>query len=247
MPIVDKELGVYIKDAKPDKYCNWRECPNHTYDEEINGKITMKKCAKCEFVRYCSKACQRKDWPSHKPMCRVYNLDISDWTAHHKETFKWAAKEALNAYSTTRSKTTTHLLIIDAIRSDFSGAMITPEPFVLLNADIMPFSNVADLGLPPGILDADAKKSREILSEGGLGMVVLVFRVHQRNLSSGITFKIQRHELYETPNDDYSHLQGWASFLRNTINHRLRADDLQVQSIEGAPSGTESTVDSHVQ
>jgi hypothetical protein len=29
----------------------------------------MKKCSRCEAVRYCSKECQLKDWPTHKGVC----------------------------------------------------------------------------------------------------------------------------------------------------------------------------------
>lgn len=36
------------------------------------GKIsegTIKKCGRCQFVRYCSEICQRKDWKIHKLSC----------------------------------------------------------------------------------------------------------------------------------------------------------------------------------
>ncbi|KAJ7777970.1 hypothetical protein DFH07DRAFT_901437 [Mycena maculata] len=34
------------------------------------GKPKMKKCAKCQKVRYCSEDCQRKDWAAHKSKCK---------------------------------------------------------------------------------------------------------------------------------------------------------------------------------
>ncbi|KAJ6482109.1 hypothetical protein C8R47DRAFT_982261 [Mycena vitilis] len=34
------------------------------------GKPKMKRCARCERVRYCSPGCQRKDWTTHKPKCK---------------------------------------------------------------------------------------------------------------------------------------------------------------------------------
>ena len=30
----------------------------------------LKKCGRCQLVRYCSEECQAKDWPSHKRVCR---------------------------------------------------------------------------------------------------------------------------------------------------------------------------------
>lgn len=34
----------------------------------------LKKCMQCLLARYCSKDCQRKDWPQHKAMCK--RLDV---------------------------------------------------------------------------------------------------------------------------------------------------------------------------
>jgi imidazolonepropionase-like amidohydrolase len=33
-------------------------------------KVKMAKCGKCQNVRYCSVACQRRDWPEHKIVCK---------------------------------------------------------------------------------------------------------------------------------------------------------------------------------
>lgn len=34
-------------------------------------KTTLKKCSQCKAVSYCSKACQKQDWPKHKPACNT--------------------------------------------------------------------------------------------------------------------------------------------------------------------------------
>ena len=45
----------------------------------------LRRCTGCEFVRYCSKNCQVKDWPSHKQFCQSIQTlpslrDFSDCT-----------------------------------------------------------------------------------------------------------------------------------------------------------------------
>ncbi|KAI0324944.1 hypothetical protein GY45DRAFT_1288114 [Cubamyces sp. BRFM 1775] len=35
------------------------------------GKPKLKACSGCTKVRYCSQACQKKDWPRHKPHCKA--------------------------------------------------------------------------------------------------------------------------------------------------------------------------------
>lgn len=34
------------------------------------GAGSLKLCQGCRLVRYCSKECQRRDWPVHKAFCR---------------------------------------------------------------------------------------------------------------------------------------------------------------------------------
>ena len=48
------------------KECNWNQC---------NRKdVTLKRCKKCRSVYYCSKTCQKKDWLSHKHVCKKSRL-----------------------------------------------------------------------------------------------------------------------------------------------------------------------------
>ncbi|KAJ6620497.1 hypothetical protein B0H10DRAFT_2021813 [Mycena sp. CBHHK59/15] len=42
--------------------CDFADCENY---EKLN------KCARCKTAMYCSKTCQKSDWPNHKVMCRL--------------------------------------------------------------------------------------------------------------------------------------------------------------------------------
>lgn len=35
---------------------------------------TLKRCSSCKSIYYCSKACQKKDWQHHKPLCKLIAL-----------------------------------------------------------------------------------------------------------------------------------------------------------------------------
>ncbi len=48
----------------------WAECRCSGCDQcGVQGE--MKRCAGCGFVRFCSKACQRANWPEHRASCRA--------------------------------------------------------------------------------------------------------------------------------------------------------------------------------
>ncbi|KAF9001368.1 hypothetical protein BDQ17DRAFT_1358692 [Cyathus striatus] len=49
--------------AQSSRVCQNYDCNN----SETNAK--MRSCAKCSLSYYCSKACQKVDWPRHKPGC----------------------------------------------------------------------------------------------------------------------------------------------------------------------------------
>ncbi|KZV70215.1 hypothetical protein PENSPDRAFT_651734 [Peniophora sp. CONT] len=60
------EQASFEKEKK--QFCSWRGCEYHTK----KAPSTTRQCAGCGQVRYCSKACQQKDWKEgkHKDACK---------------------------------------------------------------------------------------------------------------------------------------------------------------------------------
>ncbi|GJE92285.1 zinc finger MYND domain-containing protein [Phanerochaete sordida] len=52
------------------------------YCNERVGKSNLKKCSKCQFVRYCSHACQKAAWPMHKHACDMATTFYQDPAEH---------------------------------------------------------------------------------------------------------------------------------------------------------------------
>ncbi|KAI0077804.1 zf-MYND-domain-containing protein [Panus rudis PR-1116 ss-1] len=47
----------------------------------------LKACSRCKSAAYCSRECQKKDWPRHKPACN-HNADLAEALKGHAETLE---------------------------------------------------------------------------------------------------------------------------------------------------------------
>lgn len=69
--------------AKGNPVCHNQTCPSPILTEGSNRLA----CSRCFLVHYCSKACQKMDWATHRTKCQDYKTTCSIWkvvTAHNK-------------------------------------------------------------------------------------------------------------------------------------------------------------------
>ena len=68
---VEKEDGSGRESTKDMFCCSYRLCPSRTQGQRHMKLVKVQKCGKCRMVNYCSQDCQEKDWPEHKPLCKM--------------------------------------------------------------------------------------------------------------------------------------------------------------------------------
>ncbi|KAJ7502694.1 hypothetical protein B0H11DRAFT_646961 [Mycena galericulata] len=70
-----KSFGTSSKDIRDRRNRVKLSCPVCFKCEGPEFKLRL--CAKCNHVRYCSKECQKKDWPLHKTSCSNVNASVN--------------------------------------------------------------------------------------------------------------------------------------------------------------------------
>ncbi|KAJ7149217.1 hypothetical protein C8R43DRAFT_505086 [Mycena crocata] len=213
--IVNHRLGIFIKEEKPERVCQWSDCPHEDPDR------AMKVCARCRFVRYCSRACQRADWPQHRLYCHIPPvLDISAWMAKHYSLFHWALVEALRL-RTDPTNLLHYCLFVDIEKMDrLVNGGISPSPFLVNFAAVMKFESLSDFGAPH--VAPDESRIASIQADGGVGEGVVVFCVAPRGSRGSSFFQFQHHTISEIPpGEDSPSDEGWKSLVKGVVNGEI--------------------------
>jgi len=224
MPIINSRYGILFGDGKPDRVCEWPDCSITDY----SGR-KMKACGRCSGVRYCSKDCQRQDWPYHKTICRNPSLlDVGGWKEHYAWLFKWAAMEAFEVH-TDDWKILSNVMFVVVIRGDdLPGPM--RRPFVIQSARIMRSIDVMKTShLDGDTFSSNMDKSLEIRQNGGMGQALVVFMCLPRaNCHTDPTvYTLETYPLYDKPlRSGYTHMAQWEAVLKGVANGDISISDI---------------------
>ncbi|KAJ6500948.1 hypothetical protein C8R45DRAFT_897311 [Mycena sanguinolenta] len=221
MPIINSRYGIYIKDSKPVRVCQWIDCP----DAEIgyDGR-KMKMCAQCNVVRYCSKSCQRSDWSEHKLYCQIPPImDIGQWTETYESLFRWALIEALGLRSEP-SNVLHYGIFVKMTRMDRLMKGVAPSPFVINSLNVNRLDVMQKIMQENSWMVGDTftEASRKILDAGGIGRGIVVFLV--AGPPGGPTlFHFQYHDFREKPlgQESPSSGTGWENVVKGVVNGEI--------------------------
>ncbi|KAF9040246.1 hypothetical protein BDZ89DRAFT_1110010 [Hymenopellis radicata] len=157
MPLILPELGVYVPDPKPIRDCAFPDCPHRQRGYEGHK---MKVCAKCRYVRYCSKDCQRSHWRTHKSRCIPPGpyLSPTTWFWTYEGVFRWMAVEHLRLHGPD-SQLHSKSLSLTVVHGKQALGQDWPSDFLLHTIHALRGSS------------ADRRRSAQIQSEGGLGAI----------------------------------------------------------------------------
>lgn len=225
MPTIDTRLGVYIKDEKPVRLCRWRDCP--LQDDGYEG-VKMKMCARCHFVRYCSKECQKSDWKLHKQGCRTPRfVDIGSWVKAYEWLIEWAAREALQIH-THPDKILTHCLVINVFAVERVVGPIA-SPFLIVNAQVL---NTTKETLTTG---NDVEASLAIRESGGIGQAQVVIQYH--SLGGSMLLRPERLAFRDRPLskselEEYEHFERWEEVLKGIGNGTMMSSEMRPRRAE---------------
>ncbi|KAF7354016.1 MYND-type domain-containing protein [Mycena venus] len=232
MPVIDSRYGIYIKDSKPVKVCQWIDCP----DAEIGYEDRkMKMCARCNVVRYCSKSCQRLDWSEHKLYCQISPImDIAEWMERHESLFRWALIEGLRLRSKP-SNIFQYVLLVEITRMDRLMKGVAPSPFFVESMRLKKFSDMEAFMTPD-----PCKDSRKIMEAGGIGQGIVVFQVSDRRPGGYTLFRFQYHDFHEKPSGEEGPSRtGWENVTMGVVNGEIPISLLS-RRIEGPPDAASS-------
>ncbi|KAJ7101570.1 hypothetical protein B0H15DRAFT_816555 [Mycena belliarum] len=154
-------LGIGFAAPKPEKVCQWKDCPAAS-DPDHNMKV----CARCTSVRYCSRTCQKADWPDHKIYCHIPPvLDIGAWMAGHYNLFQWALVEVLHLRTDPANILRGCLWVVMERMDRIQNGSVSPSPFHL---NFISFRSSEDLKITGFSASGHASRSDKIKADGGI-------------------------------------------------------------------------------
>ncbi|KAJ7142474.1 hypothetical protein C8R44DRAFT_865814 [Mycena epipterygia] len=228
MSIIDSRYGIYIEDPKPVKVCQWGDC----LDAE-SGYGDRKMCARCNVVRYCSKACQRADWGEQKRYCRIPPImDIGEWIDKHESLLRWALIEELRlrsdpsnilgygpcVYITHMDRLVKGISTSEIARMDRLVKGIAPSPF-LESTSILSFADINEL------TQSDVcplSGSRKIIAAGGIGTGVMIFNIVPRGPGGYTFWRVQKYDIREMPlGEENPTRTKWEEVVNGVVNGEI--------------------------
>ncbi|KZT66486.1 hypothetical protein DAEQUDRAFT_758711 [Daedalea quercina L-15889] len=114
-------------------------------------------CSKCKKIYYCSRECQKKDWPLHKDSCkdiaelnkRIELLSLTntsaaqkekDWAAWRDAVDQWPYVNALRLHGNPR-RALTHLIVEQSVYTPHAGTM-AKDKFKIVKCSVFRTSDV---------------------------------------------------------------------------------------------------------
>ncbi|KAK0437147.1 uncharacterized protein EV420DRAFT_1589018 [Desarmillaria tabescens] len=219
-------------ESKPERVCHFLQCPRK--EKGYEGK-KMRMCGKCQYIRYCSEACQKSDWRRHREYCRekLRFIDGSAWVEEHRWIFEWATLEALRVHTT--DDLLHSFLQLDVMYGDLTRLGGRPEQTIFLSkASVTPFSEAPWLTN----MEVDNKEAQEIRDNGGTGraFAFVCFRWERDGRMMAFPLRI---DLTALTTPGYQHISAWKPILYGVVREQISMDEL-AQDILQAGSTTSS-------
>ncbi|KIK57168.1 hypothetical protein GYMLUDRAFT_263235 [Collybiopsis luxurians FD-317 M1] len=245
MPLrrVDPFLGVCFAEKIPPRDCAYPACPKKS--SGYDGR-TLKICAKCKQVRYCSKECQKQHWSEHKQNCRKYQVVVNyyGWMMEYDWLLRWVATEALRAHTT--DGILHNIIEIYLTYSDKAPSHLgpLPSPFYIVLSQVTPISSsrggmeFSNIATPKAL-----QESREIRAGGGLGRAFFVFNFIEDFFSKPMNVNTLCRpwtiDLTNPPNPGYKYSFEWKGLFAGIVNGKISLDDLG-RNVEKRPALTDA-------
>ena len=90
-------------------------------------QVETKKCSICRKAYYCSKECQKADWPNHKEVCKVSDISLSKVVRYMEDSLPWEEIKTIISRKRNRSYCAFFWLLTIDINVKKLGKITTTE------------------------------------------------------------------------------------------------------------------------